>query len=47
MEIQPTVGGPTEMKHIKHVKHITPADMYINQLPDYCKFGRDNTQNKP
>ena len=40
VEIQPTVGGPTEMKHIKHVKPIIPAKMYINQLPDYSKFGR-------
>ena len=24
VEIQPTVGGPTEMKHIKHVKYILP-----------------------
>ena len=43
VEIQPTVGGPTEMKHIKHVKPIVPADMYINQLPDYSKFGRKTT----
>ena len=43
VEIQPTVGGPTEMKHIKHVKHIVPANMYINQLPDYSKFGRKTT----
>ena len=40
MEIQPTVGGPTEMKHIKHVKYILPADKYINKLPDYSRFGR-------
>ena len=40
VEIQPTLGGPTEMKCIKHVKHIVPADMYINQLPDYSTFGR-------
>ena len=25
VEIQPTVGGPTEMKHIKHVKYILPC----------------------
>ena len=43
MEIQPTVGGPTEMKHNKDVKHIVPADIYINQLPDYSKFGRKTT----
>ena len=43
VEIQPAVGGPTEMKHIKHVKHIIPANMYINQLPDYSEFGRKAT----
>ena len=35
MEIQPAVGGLTEMKHIKHVKYILPADKYIDKLPDY------------
>ena len=40
VEIQPTVRGPTEMKNIKHVKHILPADKYIDQLPDYSGFGR-------
>ena len=42
-EIQPAVGGPTEMKHIKHVKYILPADKYIDQLPDYSGFGRKTT----
>ena len=43
VEIQSTVGGPTEMKHIKHVKYILPADKYIDQLPDYSGFGRRTT----
>ena len=43
MEIQPTVGGPTEMKHIKHVKYILPADKYIDKLLDYSGFGRKTT----
>ena len=43
VEIQPTNGGPTEMKHIKHVKYILPADRYISLLPDYSKFGRKTT----
>ena len=43
MEIQPAVGGPTEMKHIKHVKYILPTDKYIDQLPDYSGFGRKTT----
>ena len=40
VEIQPTVGGPTEMRHLKHVKYILPTDRYIDQLPDYSGFGR-------
>ena len=43
LEVQPANGGPTEMKHIKHVKYILPADGYINQLPDYTVFGRKTT----
>ena len=39
VEIQPATGGPTEMKHIKHVKYILPVDRYINQLPRYSMFG--------
>ena len=38
VEVQPANGGLTEMKHIKHVKYILPADRYINQLPDYSAF---------
>ena len=43
VEVQPANGGPTEMKHIKHVKYILPADRYIKQLPDYSVFGRKTT----
>ena len=43
VEIRPSVGGPTEMKHIKHVKYILPADRYIKQIPDYNAFGRRTT----
>ena len=32
-----------EMKHIKHVKYILPADRYIKQIPDYNAFGRKTT----
>ena len=32
VEVQPVNGGLTEMKHIKHVKYILPADRYINQF---------------
>ena len=35
--------GPTEMKHVKHVKYILPADRYIKQIPDYNAFGRKTT----
>ena len=43
VEIGPSIGGPTKMKHIKHVKYILPADRYIKQLPDYNVFGRKTT----
>ena len=43
VEVQPANGGLTEMKHIKHVKYILPADRYINQLPDYFVFQRKTT----
>ena len=43
VEVQPTNGGPKEMKHITHVKYILPADRYINQLPDYPAFRRKTT----
>ena len=43
VEIQPATGGPSEMKHIKHVKYILPTDRYINQLPTYSMFGRKTT----
>ena len=43
VEIQPAIRGPTEMKHIKHVKYVLPADKYINKLPDYSGFGRKTT----
>ena len=37
------MGGPTEMKHVKHVKYILLADRYIKQIPDYTVFGRKTT----
>ena len=40
MEIQPAVGGPKEMKHIKHVQYVLPLDKYVDKLPDYSGFGR-------
>ena len=43
MEIQPTVGGPPELIHIKLVKYILPADKYISKLPHYSGFGRETT----
>ena len=43
VKVQPLIGGPTEMKHIKHVKYILPADRYIKQIPDYSTFGRKAT----
>ena len=43
VEVQPSIGGPTEMKNIKHVKYILPVDWYIKQIPDYSAFGRKAT----
>ena len=43
VEIQPAIGGPTEMKHVKHVKYVLLADKYINKLLDYSGFGRKMT----
>ena len=43
VEVQPANRGPTEMKHIKHIKNILPTDKYINQLPNYSMFGRKTT----
>ena len=43
VEVRPSIGGPTEMKHVKHVKYILLADQYIKQIPDYSAFGRKTT----
>ena len=43
LSVRPSVGGPLEMKHIKHVKYILPTDRYIKQIPDYNAFGRKTT----
>ena len=43
VEIQPAVGGPTEMRHIKHVKYVLPTDKYIDKLLNYSGFGRKTT----
>ena len=43
VEVRPSIGGPTEMKHIKHVKYIHPVDHYIKHIPNYSTFGRKTT----
>ena len=43
IEVRPAIRGPTEMKHVKHVKYIHPADQYIKHMPDYSTFGRKAT----
>ena len=43
IEVRPSIGGPTEMKHVKHVKYVHPADQYIKHVPDYSTFGRKAT----
>ena len=41
--IRPSIGGPTEMKHVKYVKYVLLADQYIKHVPDYSTFGRKAT----
>ena len=43
IEVRPSMGGPTEMKHIKHVKYVHPIDKYIKHVPDYSTFGQKTT----
>ena len=43
IEVRPSIRGPTEMKHVKHVKYVHPADQYIKHIPDYSTFGRKTT----
>ena len=35
IEVRLSIGGCTEMKHVKHVKYILPADQYFKQIPDF------------
>ena len=43
VEVRPSIGGPTKMKHMKRVKCVLPADQYIKHIPDYSTFGRKAT----
>ena len=43
VEVRPSIGGPTEMKHVKQVKYVLQADQYIKHIPDYSTFGRKAT----
>ena len=43
VEVRPSIGGPTEMKHVKDVKYVLPADQFIKHVPDYSTFGRKVT----
>ena len=43
VEVRPSIGGPTKMKHIKHVKYVHPVDKYIKHVPDYSTFRRKTT----
>ena len=45
-EVQPSITGPMEMKHIKHVKYILPADQYIKNTRLFCFWKKSCTQNK-
>ena len=35
VKVRPSIGGPTEMKHVKHVKYVLPVDQYIKHVLDY------------
>ena len=43
VEVRPSIVGPTEMNHVKHIKYILPADQYIKQIPNYSALGRKAT----
>ena len=43
VEVRPSIGGHTEMKHMKHVKYVLLADQYIKHVPDYSTFRRKAT----
>ena len=43
IEVRPSIGGPTEIKHVKHIKYVLPSDQYIKHVPDYSTFGRKTT----
>ena len=43
VEVRPSIGGPTKVRHLKHVKYILQVDQYIKQIPDYAVFGRKTT----
>ena len=43
IKVRPSIRSPTEMKHVKHVKYVHPADQYIKHIPDYSMFGRKTT----
>ena len=40
IKVRPSIGGPTEMKHMKHVKYVHPTDQYIKHVPDYSTLWR-------
>ena len=42
VEVRPSIGGHTEMKHIKHVKYIHPIERYTKHVPDYSTFWTKN-----
>ena len=43
IEVRPSIGGPTEMKYMIHVKFVLPADQYVKHVPDYSAFRRKAT----
>ena len=43
VEVRPSIGGPTEVKLVKHGKYILPADRHIKQITHFSAFRRKTT----
>ena len=46
VEVQPAIGGTTEIKHVKHVKYVLLTDKYINQTTSFHGLKKNHTQIK-
>ena len=47
VEVRPSIGGTTEMKHVKHVKYILPyRSIYKTSTQLLCLWKKNYTQNE-